>query len=293
MGEPELFWVLKLVPYVLGFLREQWRRTISQHWATTLATVTGGVVEGNSAPYMAELFYVYHVGASTFSGSLWRRCLLRSSADKVVQFPPGTPLSIRYNPRKPEVSYAPIPLSIDGFVVGALPVLALAGLFFLVGFGVVQQHHVEARDRIRDTEWQTLKIGRLFQVRVPGPPAVALASWTDMRVDGKEPSVMTWSVKHDNARFYIQVLEYPSGTVLSPQVFDRLLTAMKLGYANRMVRLDEPIRLGPTSGRRFKFTHPDTTMEVYVDGYRVYVLATTWHVESDNRIFFRSLKISQ
>jgi hypothetical protein len=241
---------------------------------------------------MAELFYVYHVGASTFSGSLWRRCLLRSSANKVVRFPPGAPIQIRYNPRKPEVSYAPIPLSFGG-VIAALSVLALAGLFYLVGFGVVQQHYFEPRDPIPDSDWQTLEVGGLFRLRVPGPPAIALDPWTDMRVDGKQPAVMAWSVKHDNARFYIQVLEYPSGTVLSPQVFDRILNAIKLGYANRVVYLDEPIRLGPTRGRRFKFTHPETTMEVYLDGYRVYALATTWHLESDNRIFFRSLKISQ
>ena len=145
MGEPGLHWLVKLVPYVLGFLREQWHRTVSRYWETTLATVTDGTVEGDSPPYMAELFYVYHVGASTFSGSLWRRCLLRSSANKVVHFPRGAPISVRYNPRKPEVSYAPIALSFDGFVVAAFLV---AGLLFLGAFGVVQHYYSEVRDRI-------------------------------------------------------------------------------------------------------------------------------------------------
>jgi uncharacterized protein DUF3592 len=107
----DLYVVIRLIPYVFVFLREQCTRFLSSSWETTQATVAAGTVDGQSPPYTADLHYRYTVGSKTFCGFLSRKCLRKDSADAIAQYAPqGSPISIRYDPRKPERSYAPLPL---------------------------------------------------------------------------------------------------------------------------------------------------------------------------------------
>ena len=139
----DLVVLIRLIPYAFGFLAEQWIRLHSRKWATVQATVTADTAEGQSQPYTAILQYQYTVGANVFDGCLLRRCLRKSSAEEVIaQYPPGSPISIRYNPHKPERSYAPLPLGWGGFLfAGPLVFGSLALILLIVYAGFENRYH--------------------------------------------------------------------------------------------------------------------------------------------------------
>src|SRR5579864_9176666 len=144
----DLYVVFRFVPYVFGFLSEQWTRVFSRNWPATQGTVVGGGVEGQSSPYMGTLRYQYSVGASLFDGYLSRRCLRLRSAEALGKQLAGRTVEVRFKPDRPERSYAMLPLAWDGFAVVALPIFAFAAFLSLLVYAMVQDRFIEAHDAI-------------------------------------------------------------------------------------------------------------------------------------------------
>jgi hypothetical protein len=289
----DLYVVFRLVPYVFSFLSEQCTRFFSRNWPTIQATVEGGSVEGQVFPYTATLRYQYRVGTAMFDGFLTRKCLRRRSAEELGNQKPGTTLDVRFKPEGPERSYAPLPLAWGGFTVGALPVFGLAAFISFLVYAVIEERYNEAHYAIPSTEWHVFEVPTAFQLQIPGPATPTSSLFANLDVGGKEPSAMAWSVEHNGAYFYAGILEYPAGANVTSEMFDRVLAYVKAENSKRYVYQDERITLQGRTGREFKFTRPYTTLRVFVDRQRLYVIATNWYIQSDTRKFFDSLHMSE
>jgi hypothetical protein len=76
----DLYVVVRLIPYVFLFLREQVIRLRSRNWEMIQAIVLSGSVDGTAMPYTVDLNYRYVVGTQTIYGRLSGKCLRKSSA---------------------------------------------------------------------------------------------------------------------------------------------------------------------------------------------------------------------
>jgi hypothetical protein len=287
----DLYLVLRLVPYVFSFLVEQCTRFFSRNWPTIQATVDGGSVEGQASPYTAMLRYQYRVGTAMFDGFLTRKCLRRRSAEELGNEKPGTMLDVRFDPERPGRSYAPLPLAWGGFAVGALPVFGLAAFLSFLGYALLQDRYNEAHYEIPAAAWQVFEVPTVFQLQIPGSATPTSTLVANLDVGGKEPSARAWRVEHNGAYFYAGVQEYPPEANVTPEILDRILVEVKAENSKRYVYQNEPITLQGKGGREFKFTRPYTTLRVYVDGQRVYTVATDWYIDSDARKFLDSLRM--
>jgi len=190
----DLYVVLRLVPYVFSFLSEQCTRFFSRNWPTIQATAEGGSIEGQSSPYNATLRYQYRVGTALFDGCLSRKCLRWRSAEKLGNQNSGATLDVRFDPEKPERSYAPLPLAWGGFAIAALPLFGLAAFLGFLAYALIQDRYNEAHYAISATEWQVFEVPTVFQLQIPGSATATSSLFANLAVGGKEPSVRAWWV---------------------------------------------------------------------------------------------------
>ena len=118
-----------------------------------------------------------------------------------------------------------------------------------------------------------------------------LQSLCEPRCRGESTFARAWSVEHNGAYFYVGIQEYPREASVTLEIFDRILGEVKAENSKRYVYQNEPITLQGRGGREFKFTRPYTTLRVYVDGQRLYTVATDWYIDSDPRKFLDSLRM--
>lgn len=204
---------------------------------------------------------------------------------------PGTTLYVRYEPERPERSYAPLPLAWGGFDVGALPVFGFAAILGFLAYALIQDRYNEAHYAIPSTQWQEFEVPKVFQLQIPGSATPTSSLFAYLDVGGKEPSLRAWRVEHNGAYFYVGIQEYPPEANLTLEIFDRILAEVKAENSKRYVYHNEPITLYGKSGREFQYTRPYTTLRVYIDGQRLYTFATNWYIASDARKFFDSFRV--
>ena len=285
----DLVILIRLIPYVFGFLVEQWIRLYSRKWTTVQATVTADTAEGQSQPYIAILQYQYTVGGNVFDGCFLRRCLRKSSVEEAIaQYPRGSPISIRYNPHKPGRSYAPLPLGWGGFLFAGPLVFGFLALILFVAYAGFENRYIEAHYAIPESEWHAIEIPRLFRVTMPDTPSRSLGYHSEWQLDEKKPQTMQWTVIRTNSYFYVEILRFPLGTDLSHDGLDQVLAALKAEDSKRYVYGDKSISLEGRSGREFQYTRPYNTMRAYVDGRDIYILGTDGYVDTDMKKFFDS-----
>jgi hypothetical protein len=289
----DLYVVVRLIPYVFLFLREQVIRLRSRNWEMIQAIVLSGSVDGTAMPYTADLNYRYVVGTQTIYGRLSRKCLRKSSANEIAQYAPGSALEVRYDARKPERSYAPIPLGWSGFWLVSFPIFGFVAIVCLIVYAGIQNRYIEAHDAIPISEWQTLRAANSFQVQLPGKPVTSSGYHAGLEIAGNRPRTMQWTVIRDNAYFfYVEILQYPRDTKLATDAFEHVLSALKTEQPKRYVYGDEAVTWEGRAGKEFKYTRPYTVMRVYVDGQRLYIIATDWYVDTDEQKLLDSFHFS-
>jgi Protein of unknown function (DUF3592) len=260
-------------------------------WPTTFGTVIGSSIEGSSMLYTATLRYRYQVDGLPFDGDLSRRCLRRRSAERLVKQEPGSPIEVRFNKDRPERSYFAFPLGWGGFIVAGLPVFGLAAFLLFLTYAMMEDRYIEAHDAIPAREWQMLDVPRDFRVQMPGSPSVRPGLMANLQVGGQLPSSSGWIVERNGSYFYVGILQYPPTATVGAEIFGQVLNEIKAENSKRYVYGDEAETSQGKAGREFKFTRPYTILRVFLSGQRLYVIATDWYVNSDERKFLDSFQI--
>ena len=293
------FYILfTLLPCVIGQLQERWLRQISKKWITRDATVTEQTLTGVWTKTV-EICYQFEVAGETHEGKFRRRYQSKNSADSAPIYEPGARVEIRVDPKNPNRSYFPLPLSVWGLLYAA-PIAALIILAVLGGvYTRIEQQRFDAKHRIPASEWKRVRYSRLFNISFPGDALYSSGAVKQMAIDGSIPQYDSWVVRREGYSFEAVLFEYPAP--LAPDTVFSFVRRLNHGGTQQRPTVESPlIYLGlkagrpftwpEATGRLFGYSQPDWTAEVYVAGRSVYVISTSWYVQSDVRAFFDSLQ---
>lgn len=282
----------RLFPYVFGFLREQWLRFRSRKWQRAQGVVESGSIS-QSSPIFAELVYRYSVGQDTYVGRLSRECFRRKSAEDVVQRTPGTFIEVRYDPKVPDRSYAPLPLGWGGFLLAAFPVCTAIAAFGLGIFAGLQTRYLEKHFSIDSSQWHPVHYAGRFSASIPGNSVWSYGGYDDkLAIDATKPMIARQvTTIHNDAYFYVEFLQYPDGTDLNPsKVFAQIRSFLQSQNSKRYIYVDRDVNVQGRSGKEYQFTRPYATVRAYVDRTSIYIIGTDWYVDTDEKKFLDSFQ---
>lgn len=291
-----------LFPCVIGQLQERWVRYVARKWSTQDATVAEQTLTGGWAPTI-EIRYQFDVNGESHAGEFQRRYQNKNSAGNAPIYEPGARIEILVDPKNPERSYFPLPLSMWGLLYSA-PIAALTILAVFGGlYSGLERRLIEAKHRIPESEWKTVRYSRDFNIRFPGDPVHEAGTSYQMAIDSNIPVFFSYLARRERYSFVAAIYEYP----LPPapgRVFDLVrnlhfigypqppIAEQPLVYANLRASLKtgRQVRWPKSTGRLFEYSQPDAAVEVYVSGNDVYMISTNWYVQSDVREFFDSME---
>ena len=184
-----------------------------------------------------------------------------------------------------------LPLGWGGFALAAVPVFGFAAFLTFLTFAVLQDRYAEAHYAIPSAEWRRFEIAKAFKVDLPGSATPITSTPVSVALGGAQPSATGWVIARNGAYFYAGVVQYPMSPSLNPDILELVLGAIKQENPKRYVYGDEHLTAQGRTGRQFEFTRPYTTMQVYLDGQRLYLLATNCQIARDSRKFLGSFKI--
>lgn len=297
-----LYIFFTLLPCVMGQLKERWLRYVARKWISHEATVTQQTLAGVWAPTV-EIYYQFDVNGESHEGKFQRRYQNTTSAGNAPIYEPGAVIKILVDPKNPDRSYFPLPLSVWGLLYAA-PIAALVIAAVIGGFySSLEQRRFEAKHRILASEWKTIRYSRIFTIRFPGEILHDSGTSKPMAIDGSAPVYFSWLSQREGSFFEAALYEYRvppapekafalirnqfvAGSGKS-QVVERPLVYTSI-EAN--LRAGHPITWRGSTGRLFEYSQPGCVAEVYVSGRDVYVVSTNWYVRSDVRTFFDSMQ---
>jgi hypothetical protein len=301
MGYFYIFWTL--FPCVIGQLQERWLRHIAKKWINHDATVIQQTLAGVWAPTV-EIRYQFDVNGEPHEGNFQRRYQNKTSAGNVPIYEPGARIEILVDPKNPDRSYFPLPLSVWGLLYAA-PIAALMIVAVLGGlYSGLEQRRFDAKHRIPEADCKRIRYCPLFNIRFPAnniDHGNGIAS--RMAIEGEPPVLSSWRSRREGFFFEADFYEYRlppapdkvfalirsqfaagSGT---SQVVERPLVYTSMD-AN--LRAGHPITWRGSTGHLFGYSQPGWVAEAYVSGRDVYVISTNWYIQSDVQIFFDSMQ---
>ena len=109
-----LYIFFTLLSCVMGQLQERWLRYIARKWISRDATVTQQTLAGVWAPTV-EIYYQFDVNGESHEGKFQRRYQNKTSAGNAPIYETGAAITVLVDPKNPDRSYFPLPLSMWGF----------------------------------------------------------------------------------------------------------------------------------------------------------------------------------
>jgi len=192
---------------VIGQLQERWVRFVAKKWITQDATVTEQTLTGTWAPTV-EIRYQFDVNGESHGGIFQRRYQNKNSAGNAPIYEPGARIEILVDPKNPDRSYFPLPLSMWGFLCAA-PIAALTLLAVFGGlYSGLEQRRFEAKHRIPESEWKTVRYSRGFNIRFPGDALNGSGTANSMAIDGNVPVYFSWLSRREGFFFSAVLYEY-------------------------------------------------------------------------------------
>jgi hypothetical protein len=269
-------------------------RRVSKRWnpqrATVLTQTLGGV-------WLTTLEIRYQIGneGESREGVFQRRYLRRMSAETEPVFEAGAEIDVLVDPRNPDRSYFPLPLSGWGLVYAA-PFVALVLLGIFAGLYIrFDQWRYEMENRIPESEWRSVRYSPLFDISFPCTPQRFSGRFPAMAIQGKEPQASFLACRRRGLVFDAILLDYPAnlpaeeffgivrkiygsspGTTETPLVWQNLRTGQALTWPG-------------STGRLFEHSVPALATEAFVAKNSAYLMSTNWDVPSDVRLFFESM----
>ena len=172
-----------LFPCVMGQLQERWLSYVAKKWIGRNATVIQQKLGGVRAPTV-EILYRFDMNGESHEGKFQRRYQNKTSAGNVPVYEPGAGIEVLVDPKNPDRSHFPLPLSAWGLLYAA-PVAVLAIVAVIGGFySGLEQRRLDAKHRIPESEWKTIRYSRIFNIRFPGDTLYDSGASKPMAIDG-------------------------------------------------------------------------------------------------------------
>ncbi len=198
---------LTLIPCVIGQLQERWVRYIAKKWILQDGAVDQQTLTGSWAPTV-EIRYRFEVNGESHSGVFLRRYQNKDSAGNVPIYESGARIKILVDPKIPDRSYFPLPLSMWGLLYAApIAVLTLVAVFGGLYAGL-EQRRFEAKHRIPESAWKTIRYSRIFNIRLPGDTLHNSGTSSPMAIDGDVPVYFSWISRREGFFFSAFLYEY-------------------------------------------------------------------------------------
>jgi hypothetical protein len=296
-----LYIFFTLLPCVMGQLQERWLRYVSKSWISHDATVLQQTLTGVWAPTV-EIQYQFDVNGESHEGKFQRRYQNKNSAGNAPIYETGAAIKVLVDPKNPDRSYFPLPLSVWGLLYAA-PIAALVIAAVIGGFySSLEQRRFETKHRIPESEWKTIGYSPMFNIRFPGETLYGSGSDRSMAIDGSVPVYSSWLSRREGFFFSATLYEYPM-----PPAPDNVFAVIRNLYLTRTgrrpvvdgplvytsveanLRAGHPIKWRGSTARMFRYLQPGWVTEVYVSGREVYLIWTNWYIQSDVQKFFDSM----
>jgi hypothetical protein len=290
--------LLGLFPYVLGQVKERWLRRVAKKWIKCSAAVTEQSISGGWSTKL-EIRYLFDVNGEPHVGTFQRRYLMKGSADSEPVYEPGAGIEVLVDPKNPDRSYFPHPLSLWGLMY-AVPIVAVAILALFAGvYAGLEQRHFDEKHRIPASEWKRVRYSRVFNISFPGNALPGGGTDHQMALGNNIPFFDSWQFKREGYSFTAILYEYP--LPFAPDTVFALIKKRNLEGLEQPLPVERPLvyfglKSGQpftwpgSTGRRFEYSQPAWAEEVYVSGRSVYVIFTNWYVQSDVKVFFDSFQ---
>jgi hypothetical protein len=211
----------------------------------------------------------------------------------VAQRTPGTFIEVRYDPKVPDRSYAPLPLGWGGFLFAAFPVCTAIAAFGLGIFAGLENRYIEKKFSIDSSQWHSVHYAGRFSASIPGNSVWSYGGYDDkLEIDATKPIIARQvTTIHNDAYFYVEFLQYPDGTNFNPRkVFGQIRSFLQSQNSKRYIYVDRDINMQGRSGKEYQFTRPYATVRVYIDRNSIYLIGTDWYVDTDAQKFLDSFQ---